>query len=173
MPVGLREIHSCQECFQGRTGGVWQGRGKCFGLGTCHFHSSGLLVQLLLSVPNSPHRYKMVVYSNSWPVVFQHVEMRWRSFAGLSQGWPRAALAQGVPLGPLHKQTCLPSLPSSQILYFQMNILREGNCVDCQCSLLGFKNSCFLNFQYYFPFALKKKKGGGGRKGENLFSVRA
>ena len=66
--------------------GVWQGHEKCFRLGTSHFQVTPVLQTACtapsLSLPNSPHRYKMIVYCpclvnalrNSIAIIFQHVE---------------------------------------------------------------------------------------------------
>lgn len=64
MKVSFRETHSSKECFQRSTWGFARAMRRALDLGlpiSGSLQSSRLLAQLLLSLPNSPHRYKMVV----------------------------------------------------------------------------------------------------------------
>lgn len=112
-------------------------------LQACNFpglRSCRLLMPLLLSL--CPHGYKRVVYSpclinalcSSWPLIFNHMEGQGGE---PFQGWAKDGRGRPWPWGSHWAlctssiQTCLPSLPSSQILHFQINILTKGNCADC------------------------------------------
>lgn len=123
--------------------GVWQGQEKCLRLGPsqasipagCSHSSFSLCVPM--DVKMYVHLY--VMYSpclinalcHSGPLLFQHEE------GNLPRAEPRMGRGQPWPWGshwaPCTSsiQTCLPSLPSSQILHFQINILTKGNCVGC------------------------------------------